>query len=537
MATTITLQGCNLIGDADSSEGRAAIAGVNPKDGRPLAPFFHEATQQEISRAVHLAREAFESDSGRGPGDRADLLEAIADEIEGLGDVLVDRVQLETGLPEGRVRGERGRTCGQLRMFAGLLREGSWQDARIETALPDRSPMPRPDIRTISVPLGPVAVFGASNFPLAFSVAGGDTASALAAGCPVVCKAHPAHPGTSELVGRAVNQAVRRTGFHAGTFSLLHGAGAEVGQQLVNHQQIAAVGFTGSLAAGRSLFDAANSRPHPIPVYAEMGSVNPVFVMAGALQERGGEIADGLAGSVTLGSGQFCTNPGLVFVEQSPMRESFVNALRTSLEQAGPQIMLHAGLASGYAHGVQKLGDTAGVTGGSRANPGGDGAAVATPALFLADLETFKSNPHLHEEVFGPSTVVVLCDAGKLADAAGLLDGNLTGTIHCDSGDDAGALMTTLSRRVGRVIFNGFPTGVEVCHAMHHGGPYPATTAPSTTSVGTAAVRRWVRPVCFQNSPDELLPEDLRDENPRGILRLVNGEYSRDAIAHSETVG
>jgi NADP-dependent aldehyde dehydrogenase len=540
MKATTTLTGANLIAGQDSAEGRAQIAGVNPVDGRTLAPFFHEATAREISTAVKEAALAFRANRRKTGNDWAELLEAIAEEIENLGDVLVERVMTETGLPEGRVRGERGRTMGQLKLFAGVTREGSWVDARIETALPDRAPIPRPDIRSMLRAIGPVAVFGASNFPLAFSVAGGDTASALAAGCPVVCKAHPAHPGTSELVGRAIAAAIARQGFHPGTFSLVNGAGSAVGLKLVQEPGIAAVGFTGSLGAGRAIFDAAAARATPIPVFAEMGSTNPVFLMPSATANRGEAIAAGLAGSVTLGSGQFCTNPGLVFAIDGPETEAFASTLAARIEEQGAQTMLHKGIAEGYTAGVGKAAKTNGVTTLAQgAEPGaGDGAAdssaQARPCILRTTGSTFAANPHLHEEVFGPASILVVCEnADEMTRLAASLDGSLTGTVHLEESEvaDAGNLVECLEGVVGRVIVNGFPTGVEVSHAMHHGGPYPSTTAPSTTSVGTRAILRFARPVCFQDYPEALLPAELTDGNPGGILRMINGNRTREAIA------
>jgi 2,5-dioxopentanoate dehydrogenase len=531
---TTPLTGANLIAGREEDAGAAVNYGVNPATGATLEPGFHEATSAEVLRAVTEAEAAFRADSGKGAEDRAGLLEAIAEEIENAGDTLVNRVMEETGLPEGRVRGERGRTMGQLRLFATLLREGSWVEARIETALPDRAPIPRPDLRNMLVPLGPVAVFGASNFPLAFSVAGGDTASALAAGCPVVCKGHPAHPGTSELVGRAINAAVRSCGFHPGTFSLVNGAGASVGTGLVEAEGITAVGFTGSLSAGRALFNTAAARRSPIPVFAEMGSVNPVFLLSGALAERSAALAAGLAGSVTLGSGQFCTSPGLVFATNGPELDPFLRELKAAIGGVSPQTMLHEGIASSYKAGLGRVEGTPGVdTLASGAGAGNEGAASAHPQVFLTDAATFRVEPHLHEEVFGPASIVVACESvDEMIALANLLEGNLTGSVHMTAAEaeDARRLFEAIQSRVGRVIVNGFPTGVEVSHSMQHGGPYPATTAAGTTSVGTGAIRRFVRPVCLQDYPAELLPEELRDENPRGILRQVNGQYTRDAI-------
>ncbi|GIV57729.1 MAG: 2,5-dioxovalerate dehydrogenase [Rhodothermaceae bacterium] len=528
----MTLHGQHLIAGTPSGAGPAVIQAVNPVTGEALAPAYPEATPDEIDRALDAATEAFHAGRTRTPEERAALLERIADEIEALGDVLIERVMAETGLPEGRVRGERGRTTGQLRLFADVVREGSWVGARIDTADPDRRPVPKPDVRRMLVPLGPVVVFGASNFPLAFSVAGGDTASALAAGCPVVCKAHPAHPGTSELVGRAIDRAVAATGFPPGTFSLLHGATPETGLALVRHPQTRAVGFTGSLRAGRALFDAAAARPDPIPVYAEMGSVNPVFLLPGALSDRGTTLAEGLAASVTLGAGQFCTNPGLVFAPRGDALDAFLGHLGAVLATTSAGTMLHAGIRAAYEAGLDRWQATEGVR-PVAAGPADDTATPARPAVFTTDAETFARNPHLHEEVFGPATLVVQCDdPATFERLARRLEGNLTASLH-GTGDDLRAhagLIRILEDRVGRLIFNGFPTGVEVCHAMHHGGPYPATTDVRSTSVGTAAIFRFARPVCYQNFPQAALPPELRDDNPRGLWRLVDGTFTREAL-------
>src|SRR5499427_6959579 len=394
-------------------------------------------------------------------------------------------------------------------MFADLIREGSWVDARIDTPLPDRRPIPKPDLRRMLVPVGPVAVFGSSNFPLAFSVAGGDTASALAAGCPVVVKAHPAHPGTSEMVARAIASAVAATGMPAGVFSMLHGVGHEVGLGLVKHPLTRAVGFTGSLRGGRALFDAAASRPDPIPVYAEMGSVNPVFVLPGALRERAEAIAEGLKNSVTLGVGQFCTCPGLAVGLLDENFARFADKLGGLIAGAQPGTMLYPGILEGYEAGVKRLSDLEGLqTTQSRIEP--DAAKTeARPAVFSTNARTFMRHHELREEVFGPSTVVVSCDSRQeMERVARNLEGHLTATIHGTAEDlrDYDWLVSILENKAGRLIFNGYPTGVEVCASMHHGGPYPATTDSRSTSVGTAAINRFVRPIAYQNFPQSLLP-------------------------------
>ena len=532
--THAPLHGHHLIAGRRQAEAPPTLRATDPSTGSPLEPPFAEATAAEVDRALALAEAAFEADRGRPAEHRAALLDAIADEIEALGEALVERATAETGLPAARIRGERGRTCGQLRMFADVVREGRWVDARIDTARPDRKPAPRPDLRRMHVPLGPVVVFGASNFPLAFSVAGGDTASALAAGCPVVVKAHPAHPGTSEWVGRAVNQAVARTGLHPGTFSMLHTASPERSQDLVRHPLTRAVGFTGSLRAGRALFDAAAARPEPIPVYAEMGSTNPVVVLPEALAEEGDAIADGLAGSLTLGAGQFCTCPGVVLGVRGPALDRFAERLAAAVGATGPFTLLHAGIREGYEAGVQRWDVTDGVRLLARGTENdGETATPALAAVAVVSAAAFREDDGLREEVFGPATLLVEADdEADLEAAVRALDGHLTGTLWGTDDELAArpALVATLARRVGRLIVRGYPTGVEVSPAMQHGGPYPATTDARSTSVGTAAIERFARPVCFQDAPEAVLPPELHDANPRGVWRLVDGALTRDPV-------
>ena len=506
-----------------------AFRATNPVTGAALEPLFAEATAGEIDQALRQAEAAFEADRDVPAERRAALLEAIADEVERLGETLVERATAETGLPNARIQGERGRTCGQFRLFAHLVREGSWVAARIDPAQPERAPAPRPDLRRMLVPLGPVVVFGASNFPLAFSVAGGDTASALAAGCPVVVKAHPAHPGTSELVAEAVARAVGREGFHPGTFSLLHAKAAEAGVALVRHPLTRAVGFTGSLRAGRALFDAAAARPEPIPVYAEMGSTNPVVVLPEALEQSAETIADGLVASMTLGAGQFCTNPGVVLGRRSPALARFARRVAAGVAATQPYTLLHAGICEGYQAGVARWASVAGV----RTLATGAEGGTATPAravVATVDARTFRAEPLLQEEVFGPATLLVEAeDESDLLDTVRALGGHLTGTLWGTDAELARSLplVNALRRRVGRLIVRGFPTGVEVSPAMQHGGPYPATTDARSTSVGTAAIERFARPVCYQDAPASLLPPELQDDNPRGIWRMVDGTLTR----------
>jgi NADP-dependent aldehyde dehydrogenase len=535
------LEGSHFIGNTRSAEGNDTFRGMNPSSGvapfprAELEPVYHEATPGEIDRAVRLAAAAFEDYRGRPAGQKAALLDRIAVEIEALGDALVERANQETALGVPRLTGERARTCNQLRMFARMLEEGSWVQARIDRAMPDRKPLPRPDLRRMLIPVGPVVSFAASNFPLAISVAGNDTASGLAAGCPVIVKAHPAHPGTSEMVAAVVTRAVRETGMPDGVFSLLHGRGHAVGLALVRHPLVKAVGFTGSLRAGRALFDAANARPEPIPVFAEMGSINPVFVLPGAMAQRGKQIAEGLKNSVTLGVGQFCTNPGLVLAMKGDAAQRFVEQFVDAMTDVPPGTMLYEGIRLGFEAGTERLQKTSGVevlrpAGVSSKAP----ASPVGPMVFAADASTFISEPVLHEEVFGPSTLVVTGGSmEELEQVARSLEGQLTATIH-GTPEDLEAhreLIAILEQKVGRLVFNGFPTGIEPCNAVHHGGPYPATTDARTTSIGTPAVERFVRPVCYQDFPQAALPPELRDENLRNIWRMVDGQMTRDPVA------
>ena len=490
---------------------RTAFRARNPATGEPLDGDFLEATAGEIDAAARSAERAFEPYAALPPARRAEFLRAIAQQILALGDRLLERAGAETGLPSARLESERARTVSQILLFATLIEEGSWVGARIDRALAERKPQPRPDIRRLLVPLGPVAVFGASNFPLAFSVAGGDTISALAAGCPVVVKAHPGHPGTSDLAASAIRTAARETRMPEGVFGMVHGPSPEVGITLVTHPAIRAVGFTGSLVAGRTLFDAAALRPDPIPVYAEMGSSNPVFVLPGAIAERSSAIAKGLATSVTQGAGQFCTNPGLVFVIESPASNAFLEEAGGALAATPPGTMVHAGVKAAYDRGLGEVVRVAGVSIAARA--AGQGAhpdTEAPAALLLSDGRSWSENPRLGEEIFGPATLAVRCASRpEMLQLARALHGHLTATIHATERDltDFAELVQILQRRVGRLVFNGFPTGVEVCHAMHHGGPYPATTDARSTSVGTAAIERFARPVCYQDFPPAALPE------------------------------
>lgn len=524
------LTGQNLIDGTFCAEGNRQFRAFDPVRGASLEPTFYEATDAEIDRALTASSRAFYDYRARDTYERAELLDSIAGRIEELGDELLDRANAETALSRDRLISERTRTTFQLRMFAELLREGSWMEASIDHAIPDRQPLPKPDVRRMLIPLGPVAVFGASNFPFAYSVAGGDTASALAAGNPVVVKAHPAHPGTSELVARAIVQAIRDTGMPASVFSMVHGEGYQVGLALVRHPQTQAVGFTGSLSGGRALFDEAARRPRPIPVFAEMGSINPVFVLPGAMRERGATIAEGLKQSVTQGAGQFCTCPGLVVGIGDSQFTQFHGTLSELFRLTKPTTMLHPGILRKYEHRIADLGKIPTVDVIRPQDAADDGKTEAAAALLSTDASTFFAHDTLGEEVFGPSTLLVRCSlATELEQIANELEGHLTATIHGTAEDlkEFKPLIAILENKAGRLIFNGFPTGVEVCPSMVHGGPYPATTDSRSTSVGTAAILRFARPICFQNFPADALPAELHDDNSRGIWRLVDGEWRR----------
>ena len=503
---------------------------IDPSTGKTLDPEFISAGAQDVERAAKLAAEAAPRFAAISPGERANFLRSIADELTADGAAIVERAQLETGLPKPRLEGELARTTGQLRLFAEVVEDGSWVDARIDEALPERKPLPRSDIRSMLRPIGPVVVFGASNFPLAFSVAGGDTASALAAGNPVIVKAHPAHPGTSDLTARAVARAVAKCNLPAGVFALLFDNGIEVGVALVKHPVVQAVAFTGSTGGGQALMQLAAARPQPIPCYAEMGSTNPLFVLPGAMRQRGVDLAKGLQTSFTLGSGQFCTKPGLVFVPQQEAGE-FLDALRSGVSSLGAHGMLTPTIAERYNAKVEERrgrGKAEWIAGFEGA--AGD-AATGGAAVFSVPLADFAANHELEEEIFGPTTLLIhYGEPHELVDVAKRLHGHLTATIHGTEDDlrDAAALVGVLETKVGRLLFNGYPTGVEVCHAMVHGGPFPATSDSRTTSVGTRAITRFARPVCYQDFPDASLPSELRRGNPLGVQRMVNGKFTRE---------
>ncbi len=531
------LHGKNFIGGTLSAEGDDIFQARNPATCEPLEPRFHEARASEINRAAEMASLAFQERDGRSPETTAELLEHIADELEALGQPLLDRAEAETGLPQTRLKMERARATGQLRMFAEVVREGSWVDARIDLAQPRRRPVPKPDVRRMLIPVGPVAVFGAGNFPLAFSAAGGDTASALAAGNPVVVKAHPAHPGTCEMTAVAIQKALASTGYPDDWFALVHGVQHEPGQILVRHPGIQAVAFTGSLAGGRAIFQTAASREVPIPVYAEMGSVNPVFVLPGALAERADEIADGLHASVVLGSGQFCTNPGLIIALEGEGLDRFLASLAKCFSADGPCTLLHRGILEAYARGIEDLSAKPAVelVAHSAPEPDLDKTQAAT-ALFATDAEAFMRDPEMAEEVFGPSTLLVRCQsAEQMIELACELPGQLTATFHAGPADRAvlDPLRAVMEAKAGRLLFGGSPTGVEACAAMHHGGVYPAASDPRSTSVGTAAMLRFARPICYQDWPQDQLPLELQDHNSRGIMRQIDGVLTRDDVVAS----
>jgi NADP-dependent aldehyde dehydrogenase len=527
------LHGKNMIGASLSAEGTQTLAAVSPQTGETLSPPFFEATPAEVDRAVVLAAEAAGAFAACSAEPVAGLLDNIGAEITALGDVLIERAAQESGLSKDRLTGERTRTLNQIRLFAEIVRDGSWVNAAIDTAIPERTPLPRPDIRRMLIPLGPVAVFGASNFPLAFSVAGGDTISALAANNPVIVKAHPAHPGTSELVAQAIARAIQSSAVPSGIFSLLQGASPRLSIDLVTHPLIKAVGFTGSEVAGRALFDAAARRPEPIPVYAEMGSVNPLFVLPGALAKGPEVLAKGIYNSVNLGVGQFCTKPGLVIGMSGPPLERLRELLASMFSSAPPGTMLYAGIRNAFEKQMGTASNVAGVTAHASAQTRKAERTEAAPAMLATDAGTWLRNDALQGEIFGPATVSIACGTHEeLLRVAKRMQGSLTATIHGTAEDleKYSDLVVLLRMKVGRLIFNGYPTGVEVSHAMHHGGPYPATTDPKFTSVGAMAIYRFARPICYQDFPEAMLPPELQGANPRKLWRTVNGRWTRDGL-------
>jgi len=523
----MNISGEMIIGHRIVHGSAGSAHAFDPARKEQLEPAFGLATPDDLARACELADAAVEPYRALPLEQRARFLEAIAQRILDLGPVLIERASQESGLPAARLEGERGRTVNQLRLFAKVVRDGRFLEATLDSALPERTP-PRPDLRMRKIPVGAVAVFGASNFPLAFSVAGGDTASALAAGCPVVVKAHNGHLGTSELVGKAVLQAALDCGMPEGVFSLLIGEGNQIGADLVSHPAIRAVGFTGSRGGGLALAAIAAKRKEPIPVYAEMSSINPVYLLPGALEAGGAKLAAAFVDSLTLGVGQFCTNPGLAIGLAGPRFDAFRDAAAAALQLKPAGTMLTAGIHQAYDQAVDKRAGVSGVqlvAHGSHEGPG----CAARAALYQCDAATFLANPALEEEIFGPVSLLIACASqDEMLAVTRHLEGQLTATVHAVEADHAlaGALLPLLERKVGRILFNGFPTGVEVAHAMVHGGPFPATSDPRSTSVGATAIERFLRPVCYQDVPAALLPEALRDGNPLGIARLVDGELT-----------
>jgi len=521
------LIGTSFLGSHRGATGGHTFHAVNPQTGEALEPAYHSASKAEADAAAKLAAEAFETYS-RTPGKaRAAFLRRCADALDRHKDEIAQRAHLETALPLPRLTGEVARTTGQLRLFATLIEDGSWVEARIDPAIPARQPLPRVDLRSMLRPLGPVVVFGSSNFPIAFSVAGGDTASALAAGCPVIVKAHQAHPGTGEMIASLMVESVAAAGLPSGTFSALFGPGSDVGATLVQHPLVRAVGFTGSLGGGRALMDLCAARPHPIPCFTEMSSGNPVFVLPSALRKGTAELAKNLYGSFTLGAGQFCTKPGIVYVPDAPESPSFMEELRTLVEQSQPFTLLTAGIARSYASGTAARAQQISLAAAAATVSSAASSHACNAQVFKVCLDQLLGEPALADEIFGPYTLLVCCETtADYLRAARALDGHLTATILGDEDDLAmhRELVQVLQEKAGRLIVNGFPTGVEVTHAMVHGGPYPATSDSRFTSVGTQAIYRFARPVCFQNFPQSLLPSELQDSNPLGIRRLRDGK-------------
>jgi NADP-dependent aldehyde dehydrogenase len=520
-----SLKGTSIIGFERGGKTGETFTAFDPTSGQAIEPKFYSASAEELNRAAFLADDA-RIPFGNLPGrQRAAFLRKVADNIEALGSALIERASLETSLPNARFEGERARTCGQLRMFADLLDEGSWVDARIDRAIPDRKPLPKPDVRSMLKPVGPVAVFCASNFPLAYSVAGGDTASAFAAGCPVIVNGHTAHAGTAELVGIAVSEAVKECGLPEGTFSLLFSSGYEVGQALVKHPAVKAVGFTGSRRGGRALMDIAAARPDPIPVYAEMSSVNPTFILPSAIKERGDAIVAGLHASVTGGVGQFCTKPGLVFVPGDETAGEFKSRLRELISETAPSPLLTGGIQKAYTSMSRHR--QCEVDAFTEHTADGLSGFSVNPSVFETTAVEFLNTPDLNEEIFGPTTLLIRAqEHEELLNIARSLEGQLTASVHGTENDlhEYADLIRILETKVGRLIFNGFSTGVEVCPSMVHGGPYPATSDGRSTAVGTRAIDRFSRLVCYQNFPESALPDELKESNPLGILRMVDGK-------------
>ena len=524
----MAITGKSIIGFDRGSRNENTFRAFDPTTGEALEPDFHSASENELDRAASLANAARIPYGNLSGKTRAIFLRQIADNIEALGDTLIERASLETALPNARFIGERARTCGQLRMFADLLDEGSWVDARVDHAIPDRQPVPKPDVRSMLRPLGPAAVFCASNFPLAYSVAGGDTASALAAGCPVIVIAHTAHPGTAEFVGSALMEAAIATGMPEGVFSLIFAKDYELGQALVKHPAIKAVGFTGSRRGGRALMDIAAGRPEPIPVYTEMSSVNPTFFLPGAIQQRGESLVTGLHASVTGGAGQFCTKPGLVFLPDLESSTGFISDFKFQISKTEAPPLLTGGIQKSYNDASTKR--EAEVEDFFEADAKDLPGFAVNPSVFETTAIEFLNTPDLNEEIFGPTTLLIKSQSKEdLLEIARALEGQLTASVHGTEEDlkEYADLVDILQTKVGRLIFNGFSTGVEVCPSMVHGGPYPATSDSRSTAVGARAITRFARLVCFQNFPDSALPNELKENNPLNLWRVVDSEFKK----------
>lgn len=523
------MHGKNRIGFDLSDSKTTTISAYNPSNDLALAGNFYTANDADIELTLNKSSEAFKSYKSVSGKKKADFLDAIGEEIIALGDQLIHRAMAETALPEGRIIGERGRTVGQLKLFASLLREGSWVEASIDKAMPDREPVPKPDIRKMLIPIGPVVIFTASNFPLAFSTAGGDTASALAAGNPVIIKAHESHLGTNELVADAISNAAKRTSMPDGVFSSLVGSGFELGQKLVKHPKTKSVAFTGSYRGGKALFDLANKRDEPIPVFAEMGSINPVFILPGKMKLEANSLAKTYAGSITMGVGQFCTNPGLLIAVKTDDLDKFIDTIGSEISGMGASTMLNKGIAKAYSKGIDLALTQKGVNSLSVKEDNSE-ENTGNPTIASISATEFINNPALQHEVFGPFSLLIICDdINQMDQVIDTLQGQLTVTFM-GTDDDLNKFSSTIKKSTeitGRLIFNGVPTGVEVCHSMQHGGPFPASTDGRFTSVGADAIKRFVRPLSFQNTPNHLLPDELKDDNPINIWRKIDGALSK----------
>ena len=523
--------GKSFIGNDTAELKNKVVKSYSPIKGEELKEEFHTLNRQDLNKIEEKAVSAFHAYRKTSREERATFLETIADEIMNLGDELLERTNLETGLPMARMQGERGRTVGQLRFFASIVRKGEYQDNVIDNADPNRAPIPKVDIRRKMQAIGPVLVFGASNFPFAFSTAGGDTASALAAGNPVIVKAHNSHLGTNDMVSQAIIKAVKKCNMPDGTFSTFIDLSHEVTGDMILSPAIKAIAFTGSLNGGRAIFNKAATRVDTIPVFAEMGSINPVLLLTDAIKKRGESVAEMLTGSMTLGCGQFCTNPGLIFIEKSAESENFLKTLTDKVSEVAVQSMLNKTIYKSYCEGSDSLSKVSGVSELTRnSRSANESKLEVNPRLFITDSQTFIENETLKEEVFGPSSLIIQCKSIKdMEKAIDKMQGQLTGSIIAEEEEllSNPSLLDALENKVGRVIFNQAPTGVEVCSAMQHGGPYPASTDSRFSSVGGNAIMRFLRPVAYQNFPQSLLPEELIDENSQKLIRLVDQEWIR----------